>query len=345
MYYRKSVLISIVILLMLSTSIFSAEQIRPEIKAIVNKLEEKNMLYGPAVGYGGVKDEQWTNFEELLKNAGTDELIILTKHKNPVIRCYAFWGLVEKRDKGCYQILLNHLTDSESVTTFFGCVISGQMVGDVFLQLMNPAFYDEDVNKLTTLQHDILTQAERDNIASELLLKPHVELAAKSVLLETIKPDEKYYDRIKEIVVKEKIPQAFIALAKFKKVDDLPLLIIPFETEETEIYAIKAVIAFPDKRFYPYLTKIFYREWQKELYDYQRWRVLYQALARFPNSTTMQMFDMTVKTRDSFRYQTLGTYMLIAITKYPNELYDKYSKELKLDKSHAEEVKSWLDSK
>jgi hypothetical protein len=68
------------------------------------------------------------------------------------------------------------------------------------------------------------------------------------------------------------------------------------------------------------LLDIFERNGEKKKYDYPEWRILYQALAKYPTATTVGSFDRTINVRNKFKKSMLGRDLSIAITKYPHPI-------------------------
>jgi hypothetical protein len=306
-------------------------KIRPSIQVLVDSIEKYNQLTSSGVGYAGVKTVQWERYEKLSKAASLPELRQLTHHKNTVVRCYSFNALAARKDSAIFNILLDHLHDTARVSTFIGCIISKRKVGDYFINSVTPYDSSDTDYKLSAKQKVI--------VDSILLFDKSIKLAAKYELIDHLKPKPGYYNRIKDIAVKEKMPVAILALAKFKKLSDTGIVDKAFNSASTEDYAIQSATEIPDKRFYPKLTNIFEREWKEKLYDYGKWEVLYQALAKYPSEPqTLVLFNQTIQTKDKFRYQTLGADLLIAITKYPSPAFTSLKKQIKLDQYHMEDV-------
>jgi hypothetical protein len=314
-------------------------KIRPEIQIIVDSIAKYNQLNSSAVGYAGIRTVQWGRYEKLSKIATLPELRALTHYKNAVVRCYAYDALTMRKDTTAFSTLLAHLHDSAKVSTFFGCVISEEITGDYFLNTVTPHDSTDTGYKLSLSQKSI--------IDSILLFDRNINLNAKYNLLYNIKPQDKYYNRIRELALKEKVSVAVWALAKYKKADDIAIVAGAFNNGSyDEDYAIRSVTQIPDSSFYPVLTKIFEREWKNKLYDYGKWRILYEALAQYPSKPlTISFFKRTIQTKDEFRYKTLGADLLIAITKYPNPAFEPLKKQIKLDEYSMDDVHRELNSK
>ncbi len=316
-------LLFIFIISTLLNSVYAQESIRPEINQIADSITADNQYKSSGVGYGGVRTSQWERFVTLKDIATNEELQRLTAHTNSVVRCYSFQALAERHDSTIFSILLNHLKDNEYVSTFQGCIMSSTTVGDFFVNVVTPNYISLSAYKLTEL--------ERQTLDSILIFDPQIKLSAKSRLIKDLQPIPRYYERIRQIVKEEKNPTAAITLARFQNENDIDIIKNFFKNEKTEYYAIYAAREFPHKDFYPALMKIFEREWKERYYDYSKWRILYQALAKYDNEQTLNFFERTIKAKNKFRRQTLGKYLMIAITKYPNENFEVLKPRIKLD--------------
>jgi len=310
--------------------------IRDEIKKIADAMAEDNILKSEAVGAAGVRTEQWNRYEKLKQDATDAELIALTDNTNPVIRCYAFNALASRKSPNTFPILVKHLKDTADVKTFFGCIISATKVGDYFLDVFNPNPVDLNVDKLTD---DRMAEIQRI-----LIFDKHIRMERKYRLLAEVRFPESYHARIKEIALEEGRPEAALALARYRDPNDIDTIKRFFSDEKNEYYAIYAVREFPDKAFYSNLTTIFEREWAEKYYNYPKWRILYQALAQYPSQNTDDLFERVTKSSDNFRYQTFGNDLWIAITKYPNPLFEPLKQKIKLDEGGVWDVKELMQS-
>lgn len=309
--------------------------LRPQIEKIVEAIAEENVLKSEAVGFAGARTEQWERFEKLQNEATAEELVELTDHPNAVVKCYAFQALATRKQASVFPILIKHLTDTATVHTFQGCLKDSDYAGDYFLYRVTPGYTYPDAYTLTPEQ--------RAQVDSILLYNPAIRLTARDRLLAALPPLPEHYQRVREIARQEKNPEAFIALAKHRRQDDIPLLLSLFDNPDTETHGLQAVEAFPDEAFYPYLVKVFNREWKEDLYDHWKWRVLYLALVQYPKPETLKLFARTTKTTDKYRYQTLGTYLTVALTKYPHELFIPLRESIHLDASHRRDVQEMLN--
>lgn len=310
----------------------STDELRPAIQKIAKGIARGNVLESEFVGIAGTRSKQWDKYEKLKQEATNDELRQLVNNKNAVIRCYSFQALANRKGVDVFPILINHLNDTAYVETLQGCIGSSQTAGDYFLEVVTPQYVDLNAYKLTSNQRSV--------VDSILLFDKSIQIAAKYGLLFSLKPNQLYYNRIREIASKDDIPVAVLALARYNNKNDIGIIKKLFDKEKTEYYAAYSAREFPDSSFEPYLTSLFEKEWNKKLYDYPKWRILYQALAKYPTKETYKLFQQTIEAKDSFRYQTLGKYLMIALTKYPNEIFEPIKSRIALEEYYANEVKS-----
>jgi hypothetical protein len=306
-----------------------APNIRPEILKLIREIATDNVLKSDGVGYEGIRTDQWKRYETLKSNATDNELKELSNNINTVVRCYSFQALASRK-VDVFPILLQHLSDTAKVTTFMGCIISSEKSGDYFADVVTPEYIDLDCYKLNQYQQVIL-----DSI---LINDSTVKINRKNSLLAIIKPNPKFYKRIRQEAEQGNL-QATLALARFKKDEDISVIEKLFLSgDKNGYYAIYSAREFPSSTFYPYLIKVFKEEWKQKLYDYSKWRLLYQALAKYPTDETYSLFEKTVQTRDDFRRQTLGACLLLALRKYPNPKFTSLIHRIKLDSYHLEEA-------
>lgn len=308
----------------------------PDLKKIVDGIEKRNCVESSHIGEGGSPSDQWDKYEQLKKVSTIDQLVALTDHKNSAVRCYAFQALATKRSDKVFPILLKHLKDTAAVQTQSGCIVMTQFTGDYFVDVVTPNYIEIDIYKLN--------QTEKKTLDSILLNDKSIMISAKSSVLENLKPTANNYARIRQLVKDDRDESALRTLAKYQKQTDIELIASFFKDDNTQSSALYAVTEFPDNYFYPFVTKVFEQEWKQDRYDYPKWRICYQALAKYPKPETIELFDKTTKSKDEFRYETLCKYLLVAITKYPNKLYDPIKTKIKLSEYQMDEVKDELDN-
>lgn len=98
---------------------------------IIAFLDDSGAVEGQRVGFGGQYSKVYRAYERLKRTANDKFLRQSTYHKNPKVRVYAMWGLMENNEELAREELPRMINDKETVEYFSGCIISLQTVGDL----------------------------------------------------------------------------------------------------------------------------------------------------------------------------------------------------------------------
>jgi hypothetical protein len=95
-------------------------------ETILTKLRKEEMVTGEHIGEAGQYSDSYRIAKSLWDISSIQALIKLTDDSSPVVRCYAFLGLIEKKaDKEILKkIIHKHQNDTAKITTMNGCIIS-----------------------------------------------------------------------------------------------------------------------------------------------------------------------------------------------------------------------------
>ncbi|MGZ3777382.1 MAG: hypothetical protein ACXVAZ_06925 [Mucilaginibacter sp.] len=294
-----------------------------------------NQVDSQGIGESGFESEQWDRFERLRKLATDVELHQLTDYPNAVVRCYAFHAIALRKDTAIFSILLSHLKDTATVKTLSNDLGGRDMVGDYFVNIVTPQYIDLKAYKLS--------EDQKERLDSILLYDKGIQSGAKDEMLRQLKPNKRYYERVKEIAQIENNGDGLIALSKFRNSIDTGIIISYLKNAKEIYYGLYAAKEFPSPAFYSQLVWIFEDQWAKKSYYSSAWRLLYQALTQYSTSQTRALFERTIQTKDDYRRQTLGVNLLVALTKYPNSYFDDLKAQIKLDDYHKTEFLEELD--
>lgn len=249
------------------------EPLREEIYEIVEKIAEVNIVMDKAVGYSGERPEQYDNFIELKTKATRDELIGLTDHENPTVRCYAFWALTDDNTVEILPIIISHINDNEYVTAQFGCIGYSERVGDFFIRIA----------KLSPGQ-----LAELDRI----LINTPNELYARAAAIDRAEPSKDLYARLRELYIRTNDQTALVKLAQYQKEQDIELILSNREESKFEeggfFYTYRAISYFPHPAFLPLLEENLRKTLDNTHYS-SEWKELYRAIARYQNHKALEL--------------------------------------------------------
>ncbi|MEM6263854.1 MAG: hypothetical protein AAGI38_15175, partial [Bacteroidota bacterium] len=270
-----------------------------------------------AVGYGGERPQQYDNFIELKQAAEKEELLQLTDHSNPTVRCYAFWALTFDPTVELYPIVLDHLSDEQSVTTQLGCIRGGKPVGDFFLDKATPFIDEIAPNKLDTFQ-----LAAIDSI---LIHRPS-KLFARAEAIERAKTTESMYTVIRMLVLEEKNEEALVKLASYKRDQDVKVILSFRDASNSGdgdvFFTYKAINQFPHPDFFPFLEANLRNTFDKTHYNHH-WQELYRAIAKYKNNKSVALLYLPLsKVQDKYIREYHMDYLSQALSEVRAPIYN-----------------------
>jgi|GEM_PF-2436590 hypothetical protein len=131
-------LISIIVFLLLCNNSnaqleFDKSKVSTEVLKIADSIAEYRRHESRDLGEAGYPSKQYERFENLRNTASIEELVELTKHPSGVVRVYAFEGLPKDSSIDRVSIALQHIHDTTTVYTMWGCMGDPKMTGDIIM--------------------------------------------------------------------------------------------------------------------------------------------------------------------------------------------------------------------
>jgi hypothetical protein len=122
---------------------FDSTKISSAVMTVVKNFETKDgMIENAFIGIAGQPSEQFEVFKRLCNTATESELIELTKHTEPIIRGYSFWGLAKINSVKLESILREHVSDTANIITMSGCLVGTKKVNTFMLDVVTPKVLD-----------------------------------------------------------------------------------------------------------------------------------------------------------------------------------------------------------
>ena len=259
---------------------YNTNNIRNEIKVIIDSIPNDSSLILVDCG----EKSSYNLYQQLKNKASITELLELTSHPQSNIRCYSFLILSEFKNIDLFPIVVNLFNDSAHLTTYDNCSIFDYSPNykdfDFFIELATTNNYNKS---------KVLDNVETDYIDS-LLIYNSKRKYSRFIALERIKPVEKRYARIKEIYEKEDEGVALIALAKYKKDEDIPIILNSInKIDEANTY--EAISYFPNQAFIPLLKE----KLNSFKFSYFSEKYFYKAIASYKNNQAKELLNIILK--------------------------------------------------
>ncbi|HEY8894644.1 MAG TPA: hypothetical protein VIM79_07505 [Niastella sp.] len=282
------------------------------LKALVADITKTNVLMGGAVGIDGRRPEQWDRFDLLRTKASDQELIALTDDTNAVVRCYAFQALAEKNYVDVYPIVICHLSDTATVRTINGCLIGSKKAGDLMLDGVYSKCGQDGNRHLNTDQREV--------VDSLLIYGNDNRLDKRNMVLSRIEPAKRYYVGVRRLATVEKNKEAVVALSKYRKKSDIPIIKEFLNDPHSQKFGFAAVKNFPDPSFYPYLEKALKDEIKNDKEnDVQE---LYYAIVQYKNKASRELLKFALSEAKDMKYIHHSDYLSQALREYPAPIYE-----------------------
>lgn len=309
--------------------LFIMTSCRDEKQTAVEAIVKYNLYTGPHEGLSTEISPQWKSYEILRDKCTEQELVDLSNHLHPIVRCYAFDALAERCSPRAYEVLLQHLSDTASFEAVYGCMSDIDNVTD---NLLYEVGYDG--SKPT---HYSLTNEQYNFLDSVLLFRDEIKEKSsfgslkhftRRYSLERLKPRPVFYDRIKELA-KSGVHEALPLLAKYQNPADTSIfkkILMDDEFSDNGriqiIYVRKAISFFPHPAFFPVLSKLLMDEvGTNGISDDLESFPLYLALAHYPTKETRALFQRALEISGD-EYEQRAGFIYKALKRYPSKVLD-----------------------
>lgn len=197
------------------------------------------------------------------------ELVRLASSEHPILRAEALLMMVNRENEDYSDIFMSHLSDTANV------IGDGGEFGYTY----------KNVSDLFLEKYNWRTEKERNKAVEEVVMNHNYLSLAYKVLLD-FGSDEKYYKIIKEMTQRKRrydyeLDYALLALARFKKKEDVPL--------------IKRVM-MDNVRFLDNISFWLIKEFPDDSY----WEVVYRYAERYYLSNSSYYDDMDYEKSNEF---------------------------------------------
>lgn len=152
--------------------VFDQTKIPDSVITLCNMIAADSILKWDKVGHAGIEPQQWSRYEKLKRITSDTLLFELTNYVSPVVRGYAFIGLIDKRSGLLIKAIRKNENDTTVLFHQWGCMVSSSTVIDfaatnAFDYYQNKS--DKDKEELKYLK--ILRQRSKDRLRRKLTIK------------------------------------------------------------------------------------------------------------------------------------------------------------------------------
>jgi hypothetical protein len=207
-----------------------------------------------------------------------------------------------------------------------GCMSDPEYVGDFFLEIVS-------YNECSCYSDYRLTPAQRTTIDSLLLFSRELEVKSIDLnrslndylprtmryMLESLPPLPQYYERIRSLVNDYHNFQAAPCLAKYKKIEDIPVIqqVVRSDDHRSKDFGLQAINIFPHKAFYGVVKEVFK--------DDEGSFEAYRAIARYKTRESRRLLEKEldkISDREPWEKRHVLNGICAAIHEFPDKIYD-----------------------
>lgn len=248
-------------------------------------------------------------YQYLKNEVDIPTLIKLTDYPHPYIRLYAFTALSERDSTHIFDIITSHLMDTCKIENSYADMGSWDPVVDLMLY--------QGIEMLSKEQKDSL---------KDIIFFDYSFLISYYYLLPHLAPEEKYYKQIRNDAIGYYSYPSIVALSKYKKQKDIPIIKQAFKTEAFLSHnwhtaqLFQAISYFPDTAFLELLLNYPETVFEKSYSIYNEFNYFYPALAQYKCKESITVFEECV----SPKHYRMNGYLDINKAKIIVALEDNY---------------------
>lgn len=289
---------------------YAAKHLSPNVQMVVDRIVQNDCLEYPVIGLDNRFSEQYEHYLVLRNQAQTKELRHLLNHRNPVVRGYASWALADRQYNNLAEILVHHFKDTTNICVWELDVTENERLACAFYYYLwkhrNNGNKDKKTRQYINAQLAAMDRAILDNFYDIQTLT----LTA----LTNRKPAPKDYEKVRQMAIQERLPQALIALARYQYPQDIEVIKSFGES------AFLAIAQFPHPDFWDFLMTF-----QPKLLDntLQYPSAYYEAIAAFKTNEALSFFKNLPKKITTPELQQMHLIRIFwALQSHKKSLYD-----------------------
>ncbi|OYV04043.1 MAG: hypothetical protein CFE26_19005, partial [Verrucomicrobiales bacterium VVV1] len=241
-------------------------------------IREAESVTSGAVGEAGIKTAGYAAYEVVTKQATREQLLACVLDENVNLRAYAAMALKERFPReDFFELLMEKLKDESEFEYRNGCIGYRMKIGDLYHQtLIDSLSIDHQV---AVIDH---------------LLTTENKLTATDLVLRESDIPERHLPRLRTLAAAGN-GSALLAVAKFRRDEDKPLIIASVKAHPFECF--RCIAMNPQPEYFKVL-----QEAQQALLAETAWsttqREFYTAAAAYRNKDSVDLFEKVVNGTD-----------------------------------------------
>jgi len=278
------------------------------------------------VGLSGDSSLQWARYETLLAKCSESKLLSLCDNESPVVRAYAFQGLVERKSAKIFEIMTKHIHDTSEFDRIMGCLVDPCYVTDFYLEQVGYFPYDSSSSyKINSHQRDFLDSLML--YGDGIMIRKHnynqIKFWSRQYMLQQLTHKDTNYNRLREIVLAGVI-EGLPALAKFKNPNDIFTIKKVYENEGLigEGFVFDAIKYFPHPDLFDIIDKEVTNDLRHDNYFEGSIYKFYKALVQYKTPRARELLKQALSKTNGENQQRRANNVKYLISKNQDKMFD-----------------------
>jgi len=293
---------------------------------------------------------QWLRFDSLSLLATDEQLIELTGHSDPAVKCYSFQALIERKSPSVFGIISEHLNDTDVLSMIVGCHGDSKTIIDFMIhklstrnQILTPMLHNELScnSKLKNIKNYDEGVKWFYNIAdSTMLFDDKSSKISLSRLMRRLNPKPHYYNKVKEIRDSFDRRDFIVLLSKFRRDKDKNEILKYLDSYNinNKEAAFIAVRNFPDTIFFSRLEQLHDEITSKAVNGISKYLLsYYEAIVQYKSDKALSLIRETLSKRNNIA-KSHSVHIWFALDNYPNPKYADIKKGIALTRKDVKEI-------
>jgi len=180
------------------------------------------------------------------------------------------------------------------------------------------------------------------DMGSYTTVAKHLIQSAVPIYLRNYVPDSSDYSVLRDMAVTKRVPNALIALAQFKSLQDTGLIISYLDDRRSIVYGLQAISRFPSASFFFRVTRVCKDQLALPLPSLHILVPLYEALVQYQRAEALTSLHDALSVTDDFAGSLHRVALSVALSKHHSSFFDSLRDKLSLTPEEGNAVQELL---
>ncbi|MFK7771690.1 MAG: hypothetical protein AB8F94_06105 [Saprospiraceae bacterium] len=211
---------------------------------------------------------------DLRKKLSHQTILKISKSIYPYLRMHAYLALSLNEDFIYSNTFQKLLKDYSKTVTVSRCLV---MPTQINRDVLNLWIHENEGDKI------------KNRFVDSVIIYSNNPVVFRNNRLYSLVPYEGFYPRVKELSLRKNSSSAHIALAKYQKEEDVPILLSYFKSSDSKYHIPQIAKYFPHKDFFPFLVEMYKESKKTNFIKRPLW--LFEAIWKYDSKLNASIFE------------------------------------------------------